>query len=128
MGGDPSRLPVLLLLELALPVLRRRALPDGRLTTHLGIFIFFRGPESVYFNRGVGGGLEVKIVNVGTQDQRGHPNKPYYFSPEQAMDEEKIDRYRVQAREILASLGEASPYLAARLASKIAAYPNKPIQ
>jgi (p)ppGpp synthase/HD superfamily hydrolase len=43
-------------------------------------------------------------------------------------DEEKIDRYRVQAREILASLGEASPYLAARLASKIAAYPNKPIQ
>jgi (p)ppGpp synthase/HD superfamily hydrolase len=43
-------------------------------------------------------------------------------------DEEKIDRYRAQAHEILTSLGEASPYLAARLASKIAAYPNKPTQ
>jgi (p)ppGpp synthase/HD superfamily hydrolase len=38
-------------------------------------------------------------------------------------DAERVARYRAEATEILAALGAASPYLAARLRDKIASYP-----
>ncbi len=43
---------------------------------------------------------------------------PHYWSPD------KRARYREEARQILDALGEASPYLAARLEARIASYPG----
>jgi (p)ppGpp synthase/HD superfamily hydrolase len=59
---------------------------------------------------------EVWIVKLGDRITNLQPPPAYW-------NDEKRRAYRMEARVIHAALGEASPYLAARMAEKIEAYP-----